>query len=88
MSEGSSTEDTVREVFSLDINKIGDIVEIKVCADGFLYNMVRIIVGTLIETAFGRFSPCDIKDIIASRDRTRAGMTAPPEGLYLNKVKY
>ena len=88
MSEGSSAEDTVREVFSLDIQKNGDIVEIRVCADGFLYNMVRIIVGTLIETAFGRFQPLEIKDIIASKDRTRAGMTAPPEGLYLNKVKY
>ena len=88
MSEGSSTEDTVREVFSLDIQKNGDLLEIRVCADGFLYNMVRIIVGTLIETAFGRFKPDDIKDIIESRDRTRAGMTAPPEGLYLNKVKY
>ncbi len=88
MSEGSSTEDTVREVFYLKIEKNGDMLEIRVCADGFLYNMVRIIVGTLIEAAFGRFSPDDVKAIIESRDRTRAGMTAPAEGLYLNKVNY
>lgn len=88
MSEGSDVEDTIREIFYLDIQKTDDVLEIRVCADGFLYNMVRIIVGTLIETAFGRFSPDDIKNIIESKDRTRAGMTAPPEGLYLNKVKY
>ena len=88
MSEGSDTEDTVREVFSLDIQKTNDLIEVRISADGFLYNMVRIIVGTLVETAFGRFKPSDISDIIESRDRTRAGMTAPPEGLYLNKVQY
>ena len=60
----------------------------KVCADGFLYNMVRIIVGTLTEVAFGRISPDDIVDIINSHDRSRAGMTAPADGLYLNKVVY
>ena len=88
MSEGSCADDTVREVFYLDIQKNGDLIEVKICADGFLYNMVRIIVGTLIETAHGRFSPEDLKSIIESRDRTRAGMTAPPEGLYLNRVNY
>lgn len=88
MSEGSSTEDTVREVFSLSAKKTGDLVEIRISADGFLYNMVRIIVGTLIETAHGRFKPEDIKNIIEAKDRTKAGMTAPPEGLYLNKVTY
>ena len=88
MSEGSDVDDTVRTVFYIDIQKNGDLIEIKVCADGFLYNMVRIIVGTLIEVAFGRFSPYDIKNIIESRDRTKAGMTAPPEGLYLNRVTY
>ena len=88
MSEGSDTEDTVREIFYLNIDKKADVVEIRVSADGFLYNMVRIIVGTLIEAAFGRFTPDDVKRIIESKDRTRAGMTAPAEGLYLNKVNY
>jgi tRNA pseudouridine38-40 synthase len=50
--------------------------------------MVRIIVGTLIEVAHGRIAPESITDIISSRDRSKAGMTAPPEGLYLNKVSY
>ena len=88
MSEGSDVEDTVRCVSMLDISKTGSLIEIKIRADGFLYNMVRIIVGTLLEVAFGRIRPEDISGIIASKDRSRAGMTAPAEGLYLNKVKY
>ena len=88
MSEGSDTEDTVREVFYLNVTKTDDLIEIRICADGFLYNMVRIIVGTLVETAFGRFSPDDFDKITASKDRKNAGMTAPAEGLYLNKVNY
>ena len=88
MSEGSDTEDTVRTVSSLTVDKTGDLIEVRIRADGFLYNMVRIIVGTLTEVAFGRIEPSDIPEIIASLDRSRAGMTAPPEGLYLNLVFY
>ena len=88
MSEGSDVEDTVRCVSMLDVERVGDEIRIRIRADGFLYNMVRIIVGTLTECAFGRFSPDDIPDIIASCDRSKAGRTAPPEGLYLNKVFY
>ena len=88
MAEGSDITDTVRCVKDLSIERRGDFVEIRICADGFLYNMVRIIVGTLVETAHGRFQPDEMADIIASRDRSRAGMTAPAEGLYLNSVKY
>ena len=88
MSEGSDTEDTVRCISSLSVIRDGDFIEIRVRADGFLYNMVRIIVGTLLEVAYGRILPEEIDDIIASRDRSRAGMTAPPEGLYLNQVFY
>ena len=62
--------------------------EIRISADGFLYNMVRIIVGTLSEVAFGRISPEEIPHIISSRDRSRAGMTAPADGLFLNRVIY
>ena len=50
--------------------------------------MVRIIVGTLLDVAFGRKEPSDIPNIIQSKDRSKAGMTAPPEGLYLNSVTY
>ena len=88
MSEGADTEDTVREVYYLEIDNDEDEIDVRICADGFLYNMVRIIVGTLVEIAYGRFAPDYIEEIIASCDRKKAGMTAPPEGLYLNKVKY
>jgi tRNA pseudouridine38-40 synthase len=88
MAEGSDIVDTVRNVTNLSVEKNGDLIEIRICADGFLYNMVRIIVGTLTEVAFGRFDPDEMPDIIASKDRTRAGMTAPADGLYLNSVKY
>lgn len=88
MSEGSDVKDTVRNVYSLSVQKNGEDIEIKISADGFLYNMVRIIVGTLLDVGHGRFTPADISKILSSRDRSRAGATAPAEGLYLNKVKY
>ena len=88
MSPGSDVEDTVRNVFYIDIQKKEDLIEFKICADGFLYNMVRIIVGTLIDVAFCKIKPEDIENIISSKDRKKAGMTAPPDGLYLNKVTY
>ena len=88
MAEGSDVEDTVRNVTSLSVERNGDLIEIRISADGFLYNMVRIIVGTLTEVAFGRISHDLISDIILSCDRSRAGMTAPAEGLFLNKVIY
>lgn len=88
MAEGSDIVDTVRTVTALTVEKKGDLVEIRISADGFLYNMVRIIVGTLTDVAFSRFNPDDMPQIIASKDRSRAGMTAPADGLYLNQVKY
>lgn len=88
MSPGSDVTDTVRNVFYVKVNKIDSEIEIKICADGFLYNMVRIIVGTLIEVAYDRLAPDKITGVIESLDRRNAGMTAPPDGLYLNKVSY
>lgn len=88
MADGSDTQDTVRCVSYLNIEKDGDDITVSIFADGFLYNMVRIIVGTLTEVAFGRFTPDDIANIILSCDRRNAGMTAPAEGLYLNRVEY
>ena len=88
MSEGSDVTDTIRNVTHLSVNKNGDLIEIRIRADGFLYNMVRIIVGTLVDLAYGRFDTNDIKNIILSKDRKKAGMTAPPDGLYLNRVFY
>jgi tRNA pseudouridine38-40 synthase len=88
MSEGSDVTDTVRTVYSLDIKKNGESIDIYISADGFLYNMVRIIVGTLLEVGVSRFSPEYVKELVESKNRNLAGMTAPPEGLYLNKVIY
>ena len=88
MAEGSDVTDTVRTVTELSVTRCGDIIEVRVCADGFLYNMVRIIVGTLVEVAYGRFTPDDVEKILLSRKRANAGMTAPPHGLYLNRVVY
>ena len=88
MAAGSDTEDTVRNVKYVDIQRNGDNVEIRIFADGFLYNMVRIIVGTLTEVAFGRFGEDDVLEILKSGKRENAGMTAPAEGLYLNRVEY
>lgn len=88
MSEGSDVEDTVRCVSNLSVEKSGDLIEIRIRANGFLYNMVRIIVGTLTEVAYGRYLPEDIEGIILSCQRKNAGMTAPPDGLYLDHVFY
>ena len=88
MSSGSSITDAVREVFAFDAEKIGDVLELRVSANGFLYNMVRIMAGTIVAVGEGRLSPDDIPGIIVACDRSRAGITAPPEGLYLNKVFY
>lgn len=88
MASDSDVSDTKRTVYYLKLERDGDYINIRIAADGFLYNMVRIIVGTLVDVAFGRISPEDISEIIDSRDRSRAGATAPAEGLYLNKVNY
>lgn len=89
MSAGSDNVlDTVRIVEYLKVERCGDIIEIRIRANGFLYNMVRIIVGTLCEIGHGRFLPSDVPGMIAARDRAAAGMTAPAHGLYLNRVFY
>ncbi len=88
MSAGSSVADTVRTIKHLEIIAEGDIIRIRVAADGFLYNMVRIIVGTLVEVGLGKIDPSDMPNIIASCERSRAGMTAPAEGLYLRRVEF
>ncbi len=81
-------EDTVREIFDYDVSRIGDVVKFRVSGDGFLYNMVRITVGTLLFINDGKLAEDSVPKIIASRDRTLAGKTVPPQGLYLNRVFY
>ncbi len=85
---GSSVEDTVRDVTQAEVKRDGDLVTFRVCANGFLYNMVRIMTGTLLDISSGKIPPGTIEDIILSGDRQRAGFTARPEGLFLNKVIY
>ena len=83
---GGKVEDKTRCVYYCRVEKEGDVLTLRICADGFLYNMVRIIAGTLYEIGAGR--PLDVDAILAARSRAAAGMTAPPEGLYLNRVFY
>jgi len=99
MGTGSGIKDPVREIFSLTIEALeridfmtvglkGSFLKIVMAADGFLRHMVRNIVGTLVETGRGRISPDQMKEILESRDRRRAGQTSPPNALFLEKIRY
>ena len=88
MAAESSVKSTVRTVLDARVWREGDMVYFSVSADGFLYNMVRIFVGTLISVAEGKITPEEIDTITESHDRRRAGITAPAKGLFLNKVTY
>jgi tRNA pseudouridine38-40 synthase len=88
MSKGGNDQDTVRNVKYASVERNGDFVEFTIAADGFLYNMVRIMAGTLIYVAEGKILPKDIPAITDSLNRKNAGFTAPPNGLFLNKVFY
>ena len=85
---GQERETTVRTVYSLEVFKSNEDVVIEIAGDGFLYNMVRIITGTLVEVGLGKRKPEDLIDIISSADRKKAGHKAPAEGLYLVEVYY
>jgi len=87
-SVGTETKTTVRTVYYFDVSRQGDLIECRVCANGFLYNMVRAMVGTIIYAAEGKLTPEDIRPILASGNRTLAGPTAPPGGLYMTKLWY
>lgn len=80
--------DFVRDVKQFSVTRDGDMVTMTVEADGFLYNMVRIMVGTLLRVQQGKIPPDGIREIIEKKDRSFAGPTAPACGLYLNKVNY
>ncbi len=87
-SSGRTVTDTVRTISECSVRREGDLVIISVTANGFLYNMVRIIVGTAVAVSDGKINPEDADLIIESRCREKAGITAPADGLYLNKVYY
>lgn len=88
-SKHSQAQTTVRTVYSLDIWKDTEkIIHIKITGNGFLYNMVRIIVGTLIKVGGGYYPPEYVKEIIEAKDRTKAGPKAPANGLTLTEIKY
>lgn len=88
MAAGSKVTDTVRTVYECEVRREGDRVYIRITGDGFLYNMVRIIAGTLVMIWEKGLPSSEMAEIISSCDRSRAGMTFPPEGLYLMKVTY
>ena len=87
-SVGTETKTTVRTVHYFEIERRGELIDCRVCADGFLYNMVRAMVGTCIYAAQGKLDAADIPGILASRNRTLAGPTAPPDGLYMTNLWY
>lgn len=87
-SAGSSVQSTVRTIYDANVARHGDMVEFTVCGNGFLYNMVRIMTGTLLAVAENKIDKDDIVKIIESGDRNKAGVTVPARGLFLNKVYY
>lgn len=87
-SSGFTVKTTVRTIYSLDVKREGDMITIDVCGNGFLYNMVRIIAGTLVFVGIGKINPEDMPEIINSKCRERAGVTAPAHGLCLKEVYY
>ena len=87
-SAADQRESSVRTISRCAVEQDGDIIKISVAADGFLYNMVRNIVGTLVEIGRGRWQPESIRNILAAKDRTAAGPIAPACGLCLMKIFY
>lgn len=87
-SGGNPRETTIRTISDLQIHGDGNQIVIEVTGDGFLYNMVRIMVGTLVEIGTGKRPPEEVTDILAAQDRQKAGFTAPPQGLYLKEIYF
>lgn len=85
---GHRRESTVRTIFGCDVSRRGPMMVIGVEGSGFLWNMVRIIVGTLVQVGLGRLTPDDVKRMLEARDRSQGGPTAPPQGLFLQWIKY
>lgn len=87
-ASGSSVKSSIRTITNVDLIEVGNVIEFAIAGNGFLYNMVRIIAGTLVEIGLGVRPNEEIKQIIDGKDRKRAGKTAPAQGLYLVEVYY
>ena len=87
-SEGTQTKTTVRTVYWCRAEKDGDLITVSICANGFLYNMCRAMVGTMVYASYGKLVPEEIPALLEKRDRRLTGPTMPPQGLYLNRVWY
>ena len=87
-ASGTSSKSSVRKIYDAKVYRQGDRIFIEITGNGFLYNMVRIISGTLVEVGMGKMQPEEIKEIIQSKNREKAGKTLPPQGLYLVEVEY
>lgn len=87
-ASGTSSKSSVRKIYKAEVIKIEDRIYIELTGNGFLYNMVRIISGTLLDVGSGKIAPEEIKNIIETKDRKLAGKTLPPQGLCLVEVNY
>ena len=87
-SVGTETRTTVRTVYWYEVEQNGPTIDLRVCADGFLYNMARAMAGTLLYVSEGKIQPGEISGILALGDRRLSGPTVPPEGLYLTRIWY
>lgn len=87
-SVGTDVKSTVRTVYHFQIDREGDLIFCRICANGFLYNMARAMVGTVVYAAEGKYPPEAVADILKGQNRTAAGPTAPPGGLYMTRLWY
>lgn len=87
-ASGTSSKSSVRIIYKAELKEEGDRLILELTGNGFLYNMVRIIAGTMVEVGLGKMKPEEMTEIIASCDRQKAGKTLPPHGLYLVEVSY
>ena len=87
-SVGTETKTTVRTVHWCRAEKDGDMITVAICANGFLYNMCRAMVGTMVYASYGKLVPEEIPLLLEKKDRRLTGPTMPPQGLYLNRVWY
>ncbi len=85
---GTNVKSPIRTVYYFDVERHGDLIDLRVCANGFLYNMVRAMTGTVLYAAEGKLTPDGISDILERGCRTEAGPTVPPDGLYMTKLWY